>query len=250
HRTPRAVTLTEEGARLHAEVTPLLERIDDAAAAAVGAKSAVGGRLRINVDAAFGHFVLAPHLGRFLAKYPDLSLEYIVRDRMIDLEAEGFDVAVRFGFPEPSSLNCRLLFETRVLTCASPAYLARHKVPRHPRDLEHDDHTHIQFRDPSTGKPYAWELQRGSTRVPVRVKGRLVVNETTTLIEACASGVGIAQLLESYAREAIARGRVVPILEGWSDERFPVYAYHRSGRLAPARIRAFLDFVVELARRR
>jgi DNA-binding transcriptional LysR family regulator len=250
HRTPRAVTLTEEGARLHAEVTPLLERIDDAASAAMGTKSAVRGRLRINVDAAFGHFILAPHLGKFLAKYPDLSLEYVVRDRMADLDGEGFDVAVRFGHPQPSSLTCRLLFETRVLTCASPSYLARHKEPRHPKDLERAEHTCIQFRDPATGRPFAWELQRGGTRVPVQVNPRLVVNETTTLIEACAGGVGIAQLLESYARDAIARGRIVPLLDAWSDETFPVYAYHRSGKLAPAKIRAFLDFVIELVRRR
>jgi len=250
HRTPRAVTLTEEGARLHAEVTPLLERIDDAATAATGAKAAVRGRLRVNVDAAFGHFVLSPHLGKFLAKHPDLSLEYVVRDRLGDLDAGDFDVAIRYGYPQASSLTCRLLFETRVLTCASPSYLARHTEPRHPKDLERGEHTYIQFRDPSTGRPFAWELQRGTTRVPVRVNGRLVVNETTTLIEACAAGVGIAQLLESYARDAIARGRVVPILQSWSDERFPVYAYHRSGKLAPAKIRAFVDFVVDLAQRR
>ncbi len=246
HRTPRAVSLTEEGARLHAEIAPLLEKIDEAAASAMDARSAVRGRLRVQVDAAFGHFVLAPHLGAFLTKYPEISLEYLVRDRMKDPAGEGFDVAIRYGYPAPSSLTCRLLFETRVLTCASPAYLAKHSEILHPKDLEGPAHSCIQFCDPSTGLPFSWELQRGKKRVPLQIRGKLVVNETTTLIEACSAGVGVAQLLESYAREALARGRIVQILPGWADERFPVYAYHRSGKLVPAKIRAFLDFVLGL----
>ena len=89
-------------------------------------------------------------MAEFLDRFPDLSVEISVRDRMGDLVADGFDVAVRFGIPEPSSYRARLLLETRVLTCASAAYVARHGEPRHPRDLA-SGHRCVLIRDPVTG---------------------------------------------------------------------------------------------------
>src|SRR5580692_9845938 len=124
-RTPRAVTLTDEGRRFHQSVVPLLIGLEEAATDAAGSAAAVRGRLRINVDPFFARLVLAPRLGKFLATYPELSLEILGRDRLGDLVADGFDAALRFGEPEPSSLVARRLLDTRVLTCAAPAYLAR-----------------------------------------------------------------------------------------------------------------------------
>lgn len=247
-RGPRAVVLTEEGRRLHDEVAPLLSGIEEAATRAAGARAAVRGHLRVTVDTAFGHHVLAPHLGAFLHRHPDLSLEYLVRARVGDLDAEGGDVAVRFGEPEPSSLTCRRLFETRVLTCASPAYVARRGRPASPRDVIEGGHDTIVFRDPATGRPFAWELHRGAEVVPVPVAARLVVDDPLSLLDACLSGYGVGQALELYAREMIAEGRLIQLLPDWADERFPAYAYHRSRRLPSAKVRAFLDFVIALAR--
>ncbi|EYF04998.1 LysR family transcriptional regulator [Chondromyces apiculatus] len=245
-RSPRAVVLTEEGRRLHEGVAPLLDGIEDAATEAAGASREVRGRLRVHVDAAFGHLVLGPSVGAFLAQHPGVSLDYAVRERLGDLDAEGFDVAVRFGVPEMSSLTCRKLFETRVLTCAAPAYVARHGRPAHPRDLA--GHECIHFRNPVTGMPFAWELRRGEEVVPVEVSGRLTVNDAGALMDACLSGHGIAQPLEVFARERIAAGKLVQLLPEWADERFPAYALHRSRTLASARVRAFLEFVVALTR--
>ncbi|WP_394823100.1 LysR family transcriptional regulator [Pendulispora albinea] len=244
HRTSRAVALTEEGARLYEEVAPLLSGIEDAAAQATGAKARVRGRLRVNVDATFGHYVLAPQIGAFVARYPEVSLDYFVRDRMGDLDGEGFDVAVRFGEPLPSSLTCRLLFETRVITCASPEYVAKRGWPEHPRDIAH--HECLLYRNPSTGRAFEWVFQRGKKIVPVAVNGRLLVNDAVSLVESCAGGYGVAQLSEFFARDLVAEGRLVQLLPEWADERFPVHAYHRSARLPPAKVRAFLDFVIEL----
>jgi DNA-binding transcriptional LysR family regulator len=243
------VTLTDEGRRFYEQVRPLLTGIEEAAAQAAGSASAVRGRLRVNTDAAFGHFVLAPKLHAFLDRHPDLAVEIAVRDRMGDLIAEGFDVAVRFGEPEPSSLIARLLLETRVLTCASPDYIARRGRPAHPLDLAADGgHECIRFRDPVTGRPFEWEFRRAGETVPIDVAGRLVINDTGTLLGACQSGQGIGQALELYVRPFLADGRLVHLLEEWSDERFPLYAYHPSRRHPSAKVRAFLEFVVELAR--
>jgi DNA-binding transcriptional LysR family regulator len=241
-RTPRAVSLTDEGRRFHAQVVPLLAGLEEAASEAAGAAHAVRGRLKVNADPWFARLVLAPRLRGFLDTYPQLSLELLVRDMLGDLVSEGFDVAVRFGEPEPSSLIARKLLETRILTCASPAYLARYGRPRHPRDLAR--HDCLLFRDPASGRPFAWEFHRAGKAVEVKVGGRLVLNDLATKLTACAAGHGIAQAFEFGLDRLLASGELVQILAEWAEERFPLYAYHPSRHLPPAKVRAFLDFVL------
>jgi DNA-binding transcriptional LysR family regulator len=242
-RTPRAVSLTDEGRRFHAQVTPLLAELEEAATQAAGAAQAVRGRLRVNVDPWFARLVLAPRLSVFLAAHPQLSLELIVQDTLGDLISDGFDVAVRFGQPELSGLIARKLLETRILTCAAPAYLARHGEPRHPRDLAR--HECLLFRDPVTGRPFPWEFHRAGKVTKVDVSGRLVMNDLATKLAACASGLGIAQAFEFGLGPLLASGELRQVPADWSDERFPLFAYHPSRRLPPAKVRAFIDFVVE-----
>jgi DNA-binding transcriptional LysR family regulator len=241
-RTPRAVSLTYEGRRFHAHVVPLLAGLEEAAAEAADAAHAVQGRLRVNVDPWFARLVLAPRLSDFLAAHPKLSLELLVRDTLGDLVSEGFDVAVRFGEPEPSALIARKLLETRILTCAAPLYLARCGRPRHPRELAR--HECLLFRDPVTGRPFPWEFHRNGKVVEVKVTGRLVMNDLATKLTACAAGHGIAQTFEFGLAPLLASGELVQILTDWAEERFPLYVYHPSRHLPPARVRAFLDFVL------
>ncbi|TCT01719.1 LysR family transcriptional regulator [Aquabacter spiritensis] len=246
NRTARAISLTDEGRQFYEAVAPLLAGIEDAAVSAGKSKALVRGRLRVNVDGTFGHYVLAPRLGMFLDRYPELSVEVSVRDSMGDLVGEGIDVAVRFGAPEPSSLKARLLLETRVLTCASPAYVARHGAPMRPEDLR-DGHQCLLIRDPATGRPFEWEFHRGADVVPLAAPGRLIVNDTGSLLGACLGGGGVAQLLEIYAQDLIAQGRLVHVLPDWADETFPLYAVYHSSTLVSAKVRAFLDLIRGLA---
>jgi DNA-binding transcriptional LysR family regulator len=245
-RTARSISLTDEGRRFYESVAPHLAAIMDAATEAGGSSSRVRGRLRVNVDGGIGQFVLTPRLQPFLAQHPDLAVEIAVRDRMGDLVGEGFDVSVRFGLPEPSALKARLLMRARVVTCASPAYLAGRPIPRRPRDIE--EHPCVLMRDPSTGTHFGWEFVRGRKVVPVNVSGQLMVNEVGSLLAACVGGQGIAQMLELYTRDLLADGRLVQVLPEWADETYPLYAYHHSARLQSAKVRAFLAFVVALTR--
>lgn len=245
-RTARSISLTDEGRRFYESVAPHLAAIVDATTEAGGSSSRVRGRLRVNVDGGIGQFVLTPRFQPFLAQHPDLAVEIAVRDRMGDLVRDGFDVSVRFGLPEPSALKARLLMRTRVVTCASPAYVARHGLPRRPRDIE--KHSCVLMRDPTTGTHFGWEFMRGKKVVPVNVSGQLMVNETGSLLAACLGGHGITQLLELYARDLLADGRLVPVLPEWAEETYPLYAYHHSARLQSAKVRAFLEFVVALTR--
>jgi len=245
NRSARAISLTDEGRQFYEMVAPLLSGIEEAAVLAGSAKVDVRGRLRINVDATFGHFILAPRLDEFLDRYPELSVELFVRDSVGDFVGEAIDVAVRFGELDAQVAEAELLLETRVLTCAAPAYLAKLGTPRNPADLA-AGHRCILIRDPLTGRPFKWEFQRKRKTVPFAPASRLLVNDTGALVGACLGGAGIAQLLEVYTRDILAAGRLVHLLPDWSDETFPLYAYHRAARLMPAKLGAFLDFVREI----
>ncbi|NIJ33779.1 LysR family transcriptional regulator [Sphingomonas oligoaromativorans] len=242
-RSPRAVTLTEEGARFHAQVMPLLAGLEEAATEAAGAAVAICGRLRANVDPWFARMVLAPRLPEFMARHPLLSLELTVSNHREEM-MKGMDVAVRFGPPDAPSLIVRKLGDTRVLTCAARSYLAQHGTPRTPHDLAH--HEGVLFRDPQTGRPFAWEFHRGAEIVTVSLQGRVNMDDPSVAVAACVAGQGVFQSLEIGLRPWLDRGDLVQILPEWADERFPLYAYHPSRHLPPAKVRAFVDFARDI----
>jgi DNA-binding transcriptional LysR family regulator len=243
-RNPREVSLTEEGRRFHTQVMPLLAGLDEAAAEAAGAAVVVRGRLRVSVDPWFARTVLASKLQQFLVRYPLLSVDFSTSNYREEMMT-GIDVAVRFGPPDESSLIARKLLETRILTVAAPAYLEKHGEPRSPHDLVH--HESLLFRDPQTGLPFAWEFRRGEEVKEVKVSGRLVMDDPSVAISACLAGQGIFQSLAIGLEPFLSRGELVQILPEWSEELYPLHAYHPSRHLPPAKVRAFLDFIQEVA---
>jgi DNA-binding transcriptional LysR family regulator len=247
-RTARAIALTDEGRNFYQRVKPLLAGVEDAATEAAGSATVVRGRLRVNVDPFFARLVLAPRLGKFLAAYPELSVEIVGRDRLGDLVADGFDAAVRFGEPEPSALVVRRLLETRVLTCAAPSYLARQGRPTHPRELGEGRHECIHYLDPVTGRPFPWEFHRGRQKLGVAVSGRLAVNNVGTMLGACVAGHGVAQVLALGTEDLLSSGKLIELFPDWPGEQFPLYVFHLSRHVPPAKVRAFLDFVVRSVR--
>jgi|SRR5471030_1063660 len=243
-RTTRAVTLTDEGRRLYEEISPLLAGIGDAVSLASGASTAVHGRLRVNVDTYFSRRILAPHINDFMQRYPDISLELVVRDQLGDMVAEGFDIAVRFGHPPTSSLVARKLLETRTVTVASPEYVKKYGKPQTPADLIH--HSCIQVRSSMTGIPLEWEYSFNGEIIPAKIASRLMVNESGTLLGACLAGAGIARVKARGIKDLIAEGRLVELLTDWKGERFPLYALYPSRHLPAAKVRAFIDFVMQI----
>jgi DNA-binding transcriptional LysR family regulator len=242
-RTPRAVRLTDEGRRFHAQIVPLLEGLETAAADLSPAAGTVKGRLRVNADPWFARLVLAPRLPLLLARHPELSLEVVVRDTPGDLVAEGMDVAVRFGEIGPPSLIARKLLETRIIAIAAPSYLKRHGTPRRPADLL--KHECLLFRDPVSGRPFGWEFRRKNEVVEVDVQGRVVFNDLQTKLAACVAGQGIAQSVAFGLEPLLASKAVVQVLPDWAEERYALTSYHPSRQYTPAKVRAFLDFLLE-----
>jgi len=245
-RTTRSVQLTDEGRRFYQEIAPLLAGLEDAANSAADSALTVRGRLRVNIDPYFSRLVLGPVLGEFMGRYPQLQLDLHTRDQLGDMVADGFDLAIRFGIPQSSSLIARKLMEVRVLTLASPAYLQRHGRPSHPHDLEDGQHVCIDFRDSQTGRPFAWEFHRPDEHISVGTSGRLVVNDAGTLYSVCEHGHAVAQMLDLGLTPALKAGSLVELFPDWPDERFPLYAFYPSRHLPAAKVRAFLDFVASL----
>jgi DNA-binding transcriptional LysR family regulator len=245
-RTTRTVALTDEGRRLYEQVVPLLEGLEEAAASAAGGASAVRGRLRVNVDPFFSKIVLSPRIGQFVERYPGLDLDLITRDELGDMVADGFDLAIRFGEPRPSTLVARKLLDTRIVTAASPAYLKKRGRPLKPADLECAPQECIQFRDPLTGRPFVWEFHRPRKRVVIAARGRLTVNDVSTMHGACLAGHGIAQIMALGTQPLFESGKLVDLFPDWPDERFPLYALYPSRRHASAKVRAFLEFIVKV----
>ena len=243
-RTTRSLSLTDEGRRFYEQVGPHLAGIEEAAIEAAGSASKVRGRLRVNIDPFFSRIVLSRHLAAFLARYPDLAVELIMRDSVGDLVADGFDLALRFGEPPQGTFVARKLAETRVLTVASPSYIKAKGRPRHPKEIE--QHDCIDFYDAANARPYDWEMRRKKEVLPLRIKARLVVSDSGTLIGACEAGAGIVQILEIGCEQLLKSGRLLELFPEWSDERFPLYAIYPSRLHRAAKVRAFIEYCLEI----
>ncbi|MGY2799698.1 DNA-binding transcriptional LysR family regulator [Ewingella americana] len=243
-RTTRTLRLTSEGASLYERAVPHLQSIEEAANYISGAAVAVRGALRVSLNPIFAKYLLAPKMTLLQERFPGLVLTVIQQPDMGDLVADGIDVAVRFGPQPPSTMTSRLLLKDRVLTVASPAYLAKHGKPQHPEELI--QHNCIQYIDPRSGKPFTWEFHRGREILPVETKGQLITSDVDTMLQACLNGAGIAQPLGISVEQWLKRGELVELFPDWPDEVYPLYIARPSRRLAPAAVEAFIHFCLEI----
>lgn len=246
HRTSRHVEVTDAGHELLSKVLPLLQGIEEATVGASDQTSVVKGTLRVACDAAFARLVLAQELAHFLKDHPALQLKLETRNDLTDLVSDGFDLAIRFGPPSVSTLVCRRLYSPRILTVAAPSYLDQRGRPRSPKDLVDDGHECILAIDPATSRPFEWEFWRGNEKVKVAVSGNLTVTDAGTKLGACLAGYGIAQVIDLGIDAHLRAGTLEPVLTDWPDETFPLYVYYPSRNHVPAKVRAFIDFVVSM----
>jgi DNA-binding transcriptional LysR family regulator len=242
-RTTRSVALTDEGRRFYEEVKSHLDAIEDAAAVASGATSAVRGRLKVDIDAFFLPQVLAGRLGAFCERHPELAIEFMTSRHIGDLVSEGIDLAIRFEQPRRSTLVSRKLIEAPILTVASPRYVKRYGKPRHPLELTR--HRCLQFIDPHTGRPYDWAFMRADETIEVPVSASLTFTDPKSMLEECLAGTGIAQVIGWGFGQLLEREKLVDLFPGWHGERLPLFAFHPSRAHPPAKVRTFIDFCLE-----
>ncbi len=245
HRTTRSVAATEAGARLLARLEPALGEVEAALDSLGALRGRPAGILRLNVPVSAARLVLPAIVPGFLAAYPDIRLEVTAEDGFVDVLGAGFDAGIRYDERLEQDMIAVPIGprEQRFAAAASPAYLARHGRPAHPRELA--GHACIGFRL-SDGAIAPWEFERNGESVRIEPAGPLVtrVGRTTDLaIEAAASGVGVAYIFEDWLLPYFARGALEPVLEAWWPRFSGPFLYYSGRRLVPPPLQAFVDFL-------
>lgn len=244
NRTTRRFALTAAGTEYYAASRHILDALDDADHAVGRHQALPSGSLRINAPMAFGTLELALWLPRFIAQYPQLQVDLVCNDRIVDLIDDGFDVALRLTRELPdSTLIARRLASSQIILVAAPAYLARCGVPREPLDLLHYNClTYTQVT-----KPREWHFT-GLDGAPqtVCVTGNLQANTGIALRTAALSGLGIATTATFIVHEDLRRGDLVRVLPDYAIRPRELYALYPQTRHLSPKVRAFVDFAAEL----
>lgn len=239
NRTTRSVALTPEGEAILSRVAPLMAQLEAVVAHGAEDQGTVSGDLRISAPLSAASYLLASVVPAFMARHPAVNLDLRHEERMIDIIAEGCDAGIRLGRTVPGDMTGVPFGEPlRFLPVASPAYLAGHGTPSHPRDLL--AHRCIRTRLPR-GERYAWEFSFDGENVAIDVPGNLTLDRMGLMIEAATSGLGIAFVLEQAVASQIASGVLRPLLREWcpADERHMLY-YPGRRHVLP-QLRAFID---------
>jgi DNA-binding transcriptional LysR family regulator len=242
NRTTRRVSPTEIGLAYYDRARRVLNDAGDADALVTSMQSAPSGMLRVSVATDFGVNHLSPILGGFLHEFPDITVNLTLDNRFVELISEGFDLAVRIGDLEDSSLRARKLAETHKQMIASPAYLEEHGRPRRIDDL--NEHKLLHYTNQANGSVWKLTAPSGEKR-HVRSAGWLTVNDGQSLLNAAIGGLGIAFLPSFLYADAVREGKLVPAIEGLAPEVQGVHAVYPPGRYTQPKVRAFIDFLVE-----
>ncbi len=242
NRTTRRVNPTEIGLAYYDRAVAVLSGAAEADEMVNAMQSSPRGALRISVPVSFGISQVSGLVGEFLAEYPDVSVNMVLDDRFVELVAEGFDVAIRIGRLEDSSLRARKLAESRAYLVASPGYLDRAGTPAGIEELS--NHTLLHYSHLSTGNFWRLRTRTGEER-HVRVGGRLTANNGESLRRAAESGLGIALIPAFILGRSIEQGRLAPVLPDVELETLGIYAVYPPGRFVQPKLRAFIDFLAE-----
>jgi len=252
HRTTRRVGLTEAGRELLQRIAPALNELDAALDALRQHGDRPAGLLRLTVPDVVATSLLDPLLGEFMARWPDVRLDIHVDNGLTDLVAGGFDAGIRLGERlQRDMVAVPVGGPMRTLVVGSPAYLARHGRPARPEELQR--HDCVNFRHVSSGALYRWEFahRSGPRRgrwFEIAVNGRLTVNNLPLALRAALDGIGLANVLEPFAREALADGRLESVLDDWLPPFDGFYLYYPSRFQVPPKLRVFVDFLRERLR--
>lgn len=238
-RNTTSLAPTMQGLRFYERARQVLEEFDDAVGEAQGLNERPAGLLRVNAPLAIGQLLLAPLCRDFLRRYPDVQLELIFNDRMIDLVEEGVDVALRLGGALPQNAVARRIAVSARQMVAAPSYLARHAPLRAPQDLA--QHDYVRFAWLAGGDRV--ELHNGAQTVVVETRGRFRVNNALSIREALLAGDGIGLCPAWLVHDLVASGKLLRVLPDWCGAPQALDLLSPSRRYQPLRARLFIDFV-------
>jgi DNA-binding transcriptional LysR family regulator len=241
NRTTRHASPNEHGQMYFERALAILSELDAADQAVAHAQSTPSGLLRINAPMSFGTLRLGPAIAEFMEKYPELKLQVVLSDDLLDPVQDGFDVTLRIAELESSSLIARKIAPMERALCASPDYLERHGTPLHPRDLR--AHAALTYGFLLTGNQ--WKLTGADGDHWIQPSWSLCVNNAEVLRDAAIRGRGIALIPKFIAGDALQKGILRAILRDYRAPHLALYAiYHPTPHL-PVKVRLFIDFLLE-----
>ena len=240
-RTTRALTLTAEGRAYLSAARRILADLDEAEQA-IADQGSPRGRVRVSAAVSHGRLCIVPLLGEFVRRYPNIVVDINLSDGIVDVAAGQADVAVRGGPLADSALTARRLSENGRTIVASPDYLARWGVPETPEDLYNHNCLNFNFRRTEP----VWPFRRDGVDFALKVRGAIEANSGDTLRQLALDGVGIARVGNFSLGDAITEGRLVPLLELFNPgDKEVFHAVFVGGANMPARVRVFVDYLVE-----
>jgi len=235
NRTTRQVSVTEAGTACYTRAQQILSDMDELEGQLGQWQSSASGVLRISAPVSFAISHLAEALVAFQDQFPDVKVDLQLSDHKVDLVESGFDVALRIGKLKSSSLIAKPLAKIRLLTCASPDYLAKHGTPAHPDDLVHHKYLHYSYS--------SMEATIARTGPKHLVSSPIVANNGDVLLQAAIAGAGIVVQPTFIAGSAVQAGQLVPILCDYEPESLGLYAVYANRQWLSNKVRVFLDFM-------
>lgn len=242
NRSTRQLTLTDSGRSFVAACRRILEDVAEAERSASGEYSAPKGELNLAAPIVFGRLHVLPITVAFLKAHPEIKIRLMLSDRMVDLQEDRVDIAIRIGELPDSSMVATKVGSVRRVICGSPAYFAKHGMPRHPKELATCDW--ITFS--SLTSLDSWTLKVGKSKTAVAIRSRLVVNTAEAAIDAAIAGVGMTRVLSYQIASAVRAGTLAVALREFEAAPSPVSLVHAHQPLLPLKLRAFLDFATPL----
>jgi len=246
NRTTRKVNVTADGAAFYERAIRLLADLDDAETSLSGAQALPRGRLRVDVPSPLAALILIPALPAFYERYPDIQIDMGVSDRIVDMIDENVDCVVRGGELTDQSLIARRVGDLALGVFAAPSYLARLGTPAHPRELEDSQHRVVGFLWARTGKALPYAMHRQDEHLHLKGRYALAIDDGNAYLAAGLAGLGVLWLPTYMSRIHQAQGALVPLFEDWRLESMPMYVAYPPNRHISAKLRVFIDWVVEL----
>lgn len=246
NRTTRQVTVTADGAAYYERTSRVLNDLEDIEASMGNAQANPSGRLRVDVGTSVARLIVIPALPEFYRRYPDIQVDLGVTDRPVDLISDNVDCVIRGGELVEQSLVARRVGNMRLVTVAAPAYLREHGTPQHPSELEFDGHRTVNYFSTRTGRPYPHVFERDGEKLELSGRYRLAVNEANAHTAAVLAGLGVSQVALFGAAPHLRSGELVQVLADWTRPAIPLHIVYPPNRHVSAKVRAFVEWVVEL----
>ena len=241
-RTTRKIVPTEAGMLYYQRCQAILLDLSEADSSISNMATSLQGNLLISVPRDFGLLYISPNLPKFIALHPNLHVEIEFEDKRVDLVAEGYDLALRIGYMQDSSLVARKISSSPMHFVASPSYLESRGIPLTPDDLEY--HQGLLYK--SSLNQVHWQSTKANQIQRYKIQSKVVSNNGMALLEMTKAGLGISNAPDFFVKDALASGELVEILSEYKQKPLDIYVVYPNRRHLPAKVRAFIEFLASL----